>query len=104
MRKTLADQVLAEVEETAQHLATSGPAPHEEFGPADEHAVTHARHRPAAPAWWQRDTTRHWLVLAIASTYFATAVLGDQPTWYFVTALVALLLSAALLIGALRRR
>ena len=92
------------VKETAQHLAASGKTPLEEFGPADEYAVTLARHQPAAPAWWQRDTTRHWLFLGLAAGYFATAVLGDQPTWYFVTALVALLLSGALLIGALRRR
>lgn len=92
------------VKEAAQHLATSGRTPQEEFGPVDEYAVTLAQHQPAAPAWWQLEITRHWLFFGLAVSYFASAVFGDKPTWYFILALVALALSGTLLIGALRRR
>ncbi len=92
------------VKETAQHLATSGSTPEEEFGPVDEYAVTLAQHHPAAPRWWQLDITRYWVSFALACSFVATTVYSDQPIWYVVTAYVLLVVSSVLLVRALRRR
>ncbi|MCK2244419.1 MULTISPECIES: hypothetical protein [unclassified Crossiella] len=92
------------VRETAAHLAAGGNPPAEEFGPVEEYAVTLAEHQPAAPRWWQREIARHWVSFGLAVGFVGSAVFGDQPTWYFVTALALLAMSSALLVRALRKK
>ncbi|MGS2589791.1 hypothetical protein [Streptomyces hebeiensis] len=92
-------------EEAAQHLATSGRAPEEEFGPVELYALDLAEQEAAPRArWWQRGDVQQVVLSLILVSYLADNLATGGPVWLTVLAAVALAVDLALLAGHLVRR
>ncbi|MFJ8541949.1 hypothetical protein ACIRFH_08025 [Streptomyces sp. NPDC093586] len=81
--------------EAAQHLASTGRAAHEEFGPVELYALRIADQETApGPRWWMREDVL-WAAAAVLTAFLLVAnVVDDGEVWLTV-------LAAAVLVGEL---
>ncbi|MFI1488711.1 hypothetical protein [Streptomyces sp. NPDC020747] len=90
------------VRETVQHLSACGRTPQEEFGPVDQYAMILAQQHPVASPWWRSEATRLWLLVGLAGSFAASAVLSNQPAWFIAVAVATLVGSIGLLVRGAR--
>ncbi|MFI0906699.1 hypothetical protein ACH4TE_24710 [Streptomyces sioyaensis] len=68
--------------EAAAHLADTGRAPQEEFGPVEDYALRLAEHESRRPPWWWRERTFLWLRPAVWVILLAINIVEGGVSWW----------------------
>lgn len=76
--------------EAAAHLADTGRAPQEEFGPVEDYALRLTEHQSRRTPWWLRESTYWWVTLTIPVSWLATNIDEGRAWWLYALALLAL--------------
>ncbi|MEU8585787.1 hypothetical protein AB0C59_02055 [Streptomyces sp. NPDC048664] len=91
--------------EAARHLAATGRAPEEEFGPVEVYALRLAEEQSAPRARrWTRGDAQAALLAVVLAGYLAANLASGGPLWLTVLAAVALATQVALLGAEVRRK
>ncbi|WP_328860724.1 hypothetical protein [Streptomyces sp. NBC_00306] len=85
--------------EAADHLAATGHAPEEEFGPVELYALRLSEEESPRPRWWQRGDIQNAILAVILAGYLVANLASGGPFWQ--TALAAGALAVSLVLVAL---